>query len=139
MSNSGAKAPAMPTLGYINVFAEDIVSLARFYREVFGFTEIAAFATPIFRAVDVGTLTLGFSAKSAYELLGLDEYSDPIGTRMILTFEAQAKGDVATLTERAVANGARLIKPPYDTYYGAHQSVLADPESNVFRINKLAV
>ncbi len=35
----------------------------------------------------------------------------------------------------AVANGATLIKEPYVTYYNWYQSVLLDPEGNVFRIN----
>jgi predicted enzyme related to lactoylglutathione lyase len=42
---------------------------------------------------------------------------------------------VSAATERAVANGARLLHEPYETYYGAWQSVLADPDGNVFRIN----
>ncbi|PYD84206.1 glyoxalase, partial [Pseudomonas syringae pv. pisi] len=35
----------------------------------------------------------------------------------------------------AVAQGAKLIKEPYLTYYNWYQAVLLDPEHNVFRIN----
>ena len=34
-----------------------------------------------------------------------------------------------------VEAGATLIKAPYVTYYNWYQSVLLDPEGNVFRIN----
>ena len=51
------------------------------------------------------------------------------------TIEMDQEALVAEYAERAVAAGARLIKPPYDTYYNARQCMLADPEGNVFRIN----
>jgi len=35
----------------------------------------------------------------------------------------------------ALEAGATLVKPPYVTYYNWYQSVLLDPEGNVFRIN----
>ena len=41
------------------------------------------------------------------------------------------------MTPLAVSRGARLIKEPYQTYYNWYQSVLLDPEDNVFRINKM--
>ena len=41
------------------------------------------------------------------------------------------------MTPLAVSYGARLIKEPYQTYYNWYQSVLFDPEDNVFRINKM--
>jgi len=52
-----------------------------------------------------------------------------------LTFECESDQHVADATERAIAHGARLLHDPYETYYGAFQSVLADPDGNVFRIN----
>ncbi|HRE00126.1 MAG TPA: VOC family protein, partial [Ilumatobacteraceae bacterium] len=57
------------------------------------------------------------------------------GTTQYLTFECESDDAVTAATERAIANGARLLHDPYETYYGAFQSVLADPDGNVFRIN----
>ena len=42
---------------------------------------------------------------------------------------------LAIMVPVALEAGATLIKPPYVTYYNWYQSVLLDPEGNVFRIN----
>jgi uncharacterized glyoxalase superfamily protein PhnB len=70
-----------------------------------------------------------------YEMLHIQEWANPKGTTQYLTFELESDEAVTAATERAVANGARLLHDPYETYYGAWQSVLADPDGNVFRIN----
>jgi predicted lactoylglutathione lyase len=44
---------------------------------------------------------------------------------------------VDELTPKAVSLGAKLVKPPYKTYYNWYQAVLLDPEGNVFRINHM--
>ena len=32
-----------------------------------------------------------------------------------------------------------LVRKPFETHYGSHQAVLADPDGNVFRINHHSV
>jgi uncharacterized glyoxalase superfamily protein PhnB len=65
----------------------------------------------------------------------MPEWRDPRGAGQYLTFEADSDTDVDALTGKAVGLGARLLHQSYRTYYGAWQSVLADPQGNVFRIN----
>jgi predicted enzyme related to lactoylglutathione lyase len=127
----------MTALTAITVFANDIQSLSRFYADVFELSEIEQFTTPIFRALDAGSTLLGFSALEAYALLNMSDRANPRGTKIMVTFEAKDRAHVSTLVDRAVSHGARLIKPTFDTYYGAYQAVLADPEGNAFRINKM--
>lgn len=55
----------MATLSYVNVFARDIDALSRFYRAVFGFTEIASIRSPIFVGLDTGRTCIGFNALEA--------------------------------------------------------------------------
>jgi catechol 2,3-dioxygenase-like lactoylglutathione lyase family enzyme len=124
-------------VAYVTLFARDIERLATFYGDVFGFRELTEYRNEMFRALDAGGVWLGFSGIAAYELLGIAEYRDASGARGMLTIEVDEPGQVASLSERAVAAGARLIQPAHRTYYGAWQSVLADPEDNIFRINKL--
>ena len=125
----------MAHLSYVNVFARDVVALSGFYMQVFGFTEIEAIRSPIFRGLDTGKSCLGFNAPEAYELLHLAEYADTRGVKFLLNIDVDSKADVDRMVPVALAAGATLIKPPYETYYHWSQAVLLDPEQNVFRIN----
>lgn len=125
----------MAALSYVNVFAKDIVALSQFYMDLFGFTEIEAARSPVFRAVDAGGSAIGFNGLAAYELLNLSAYANVAGIKFVLTIDVDAPGDVDRIAPLAISNGATLIKEPYKTYYGAYQAVLLDPEGNVFRIN----
>lgn len=124
-------------LSYVNVFAKDIVKLSGFYCDVFGFEEIEEIRSPIFVGLRTGRSNLGFNAQDAYGLLNLAEYSNPTGIKFLLNIDVDSADDVDRLTPLAVGHGARLIKEPYRTYYNWYQSVLFDPEENVFRINKM--
>ena len=125
----------MSTLSYVNVFARDVVALSGFYQQVFGFSEIEAIRSPIFRGLDTGKSSLGFNAHEAYELLHLSEYADTCGVKFLLNIDVDTQADVERLVPLAVEAGATLIKAPYLTYYNWYQAVLLDPEGNVFRIN----
>jgi uncharacterized glyoxalase superfamily protein PhnB len=127
----------MPTLSYVNVFARDVVALSGFYQAVFGFAEIEAIRSPIFRGLDTGKSSLGFNATDAYALLGLADRADTRGVTFLLNFDVDSAAAVDRLVPVAVANGATLVKPPYKTYYNWYQAVLLDPEENVFRINHM--
>ncbi|CAN5448991.1 glyoxalase/bleomycin resistance/dioxygenase family protein [soil metagenome] len=125
----------MAQLSYVNVFAKDVVALSGFYQRVFGFEEIEAIRSPIFRGLDTGKSSLGFNALEAYELLHLSEQADTRGVKFLLNIDVDSKDDVDRMVPVAVDGGATLIKPPYVTYYNWYQAVLLDPEGNVFRIN----
>jgi predicted lactoylglutathione lyase len=127
----------MPTLSYVNVFAKDVVALSGFYQRVFGFAEIEAIRSPIFRGLDTGKTCIGFNAPEAYELLHLAEHADTRGVKFLLNIEVDSQAEVDERVPVAVAAGATLIKPPYETYYHWYQAVLLDPEGNVFRINHM--
>lgn len=125
----------MSTLSYVNVFTRDVVALSGFYQQVFGFAEIEAIRSPIFRGLDTGKSSLGFNALDAYELLHLSDYADTHGVKFLLNIDVDSQADVERLVPHAVEAGATLIKAPYLTYYNWYQAVLLDPEGNVFRIN----
>jgi uncharacterized glyoxalase superfamily protein PhnB len=125
----------MAHLSYVNVFAKDVVALSGFYQQVFGFPEIESIRSPIFRGLDTGRSSLGFNALDAYELLQLSEFSDTRGVKFLLNIDVDSRDEVDRKVPLAVEAGATLIKAPYVTYYNWYQSVLLDPEGNVFRIN----
>jgi hypothetical protein len=124
-------------LSYVNIFSRDIVKLSGFYRDVFGFEEIPEIRSPIFVGLRTGQCCLGFNAQDAYDLLNLSDYANPTGAKFLLNFDVDSSSEVDRNTPLAVSHGARLIKEPYQTYYNWYQSVLLDPEGNVFRINKM--
>ncbi len=125
----------MAHLSYVNVFARDVVALSGFYQQVFGFPEIEAIRSPIFRGLDTGRSSLGFNALDAYELLQLSEFSDTRGVKFLLNIDVDSREEVDRRVPVALAAGATLVKAPYETYYHWYQAVLLDPEGNVFRIN----
>jgi uncharacterized glyoxalase superfamily protein PhnB len=125
----------MAELGYVNIFARDVVKLSGFYADVFGFEEIVASRSPIFRGLRTQKASIGFNAHDAYALLNLPEATDGEGIKAFTTFDVDSAAEVDRLTPIAVAKGATLRKAPFTTYYGWYQSVLLDPEGNAFRIN----
>lgn len=125
----------MATLSYVNVFAKDIVALSGFYEKVFGFGEIEAIRSPIFRGLDTGKSCIGFNAPEAYDLLQLGDHAKTSGVKFLLNIDLDSKDEVDRKIPVALQAGATLIKPAYVTYYNWYQAVLFDPEQNVFRIN----
>ncbi len=123
------------SISLASFISSDFVGLFEFYSTTFDLPEVEELHSEIFRGADVGGLTLGFSAPVVYQMLHIDEWADAKGTTQYLTFELPSDEEVTAATERAIANGARLLHEPYETYYNAWQSVLADPDGNVFRIN----
>ncbi|MFX5710099.1 hypothetical protein ABTE34_21665, partial [Acinetobacter baumannii] len=79
------------------------------------------------RGVATGKSALGFNAQDAYGLLNLAEFGSPTGIKFLLNIDVDSVAEVDRLVPVAVAMGARLVKPPYHTYYGWYQAVLLDP------------
>ena len=77
----------MAHLSYVNVFARDVVALSGFYSEVFGFPEIEAIRSPIFRGIDAGGTAIGFNALDAYELLKLQDFAETKGVKFLLNID----------------------------------------------------
>ncbi len=123
------------TISLASIVSDDIVGLSDFYTATFGFPEVNELRSDIFRGLDVGGVTLGFSTPVVYEMLHIEPWAPASGTKQYLTFEVADDAAVDATTAAAVGNGAELLHEPYETYYNAYQAVLADPEQNVFRIN----
>ena len=124
----------LTALACVNVFVRDLDGIVSFYADLFGLKERAEQRSPIYCALDAGGADIGFNAAEAYGLLNLDP-EQPTGTSFMLTFDVGARSEIARLVGLAQERGAMLVKPAYDTSYGARQAVLRDPEGNVFRIN----
>jgi len=115
--------------------SSDFVALFDFYSSTFDLPEVEELRSDIFRGADASGTTIGFSAPVVYEMLNIQAWADARGTRQYLTFECASDAEVDERTRVAVGKGGTLLHEPYETYYGAWQSVLSDPDDNVFRIN----
>ena len=127
----------MANLSYVNIFCKDIIKLSNFYIKTFNFKEIKEIRSPIFRGVDTGKSAIGFNAMAVYNLLDIKKFSKTTGAKFLLNFDARSMNEVDVLTQKAKKNGGKIIKSPYRTYYHWYQSVIIDPEKNIFRINKV--
>lgn len=118
----------------VNVLSHDIDGQLAFYQSLFGFAEITASRSPIYRSLDTGASELGFNAPAARELLALPPATERPGVDVFATFVLEAPGEVDHAAQRAAGLGGRVVKAPFRTYYGQWQAVLADPEGHVFRV-----
>ena len=141
MSDGAAVHPDDPpgriraSMNLVSIFCSDHRALAAWYAGTFGFAEIEALSSPIFTALSAGGVALGFHHADAAALLDLDAERAATGTRLHCTFDAGDAAAIDAAAGRLRAAGARLIKEPFDTYYGARQVVFADPEGNVMRLS----
>jgi predicted enzyme related to lactoylglutathione lyase len=124
-------------VAYVNILANDPQRLADFYGRLFGFAEIEAHRSPIYRCLDANGVELGFNAPEAYGLLGIADRTGEgrAPVRAYFTIEVDAPEAVNAIAAAAAGQGGHVVKAPYDTYYNARQAVLEDPEGNVFRVN----
>jgi isopenicillin N synthase-like dioxygenase/predicted enzyme related to lactoylglutathione lyase len=125
------------TLAYVNLLSADIDRQMRYYQDLFGFAEITAHRAPIHRALNAGGCSLGFNAREAFDLLGLERGPGAMRDRWFVTFELDDAAAVDVAVERACALGGALVKPASATGYRWYQAVLRDPEGNAFRINTM--
>jgi hypothetical protein len=116
----------------VSIICEDHVALAGFYAQACGYPEIEALRSPIFTALQTPGIAIGFHARAALELLEIDDA--PGSGHMHLNLDVGAREAVTATGEAFLALGAKLLKSPFETYYGAFQTVVADPEGNVIRI-----
>ncbi|WP_157216331.1 VOC family protein [Flavisphingomonas formosensis] len=123
------------TLTYVTFLSTNVDRLAQFYVDALGLEEIEASRDHRYREVIAGGCKIGFAYAGAYETLGLAEDANPTGFRSVLTFAVGSVAEVGPGADRAVAAGATLVKPGFDTFFGQHQAVLRDPDGNVFRIS----
>jgi predicted enzyme related to lactoylglutathione lyase len=123
----------------VNLLCTDVQAQMQFYAALFGFEEITASRSPIYRVLNTGDSELGFNAPEARALLnlpaGLVLATDLVrSTSAFATFMVDAPDAVDSTASRAVGLGGRIVKAPFRTYYHQWQAVLADPEGHLFRV-----
>lgn len=124
---------------WFNYFCADIDAQYAFYQAVLALPEAEQSRSPIYRALETEDFQFGFNAVSAYTLLELQArrpavQGEALAVTAYPTFMLDGPEAVDNAVLRARQAGAKMVKPPYATYYGQWQVVLSDPEGNVFRL-----
>ena len=124
---------------YFSVFCRDMEAQLSFYTALLRTPEAEDHRSPIYRCIKANSFELGFHAAPAYALLGV---ADRLPARQTLrpvtsyaTFMLSSCEEVDAMASRVDELGGRIIKGPYPTYYGQWQTVLVDPENNMFRLS----
>ncbi|MDD0810538.1 bleomycin resistance protein [Curvibacter sp. RS43] len=124
---------------WFNLLCPDPQALMLFYQALLGLPEATASRSPIYRALACEAFELGFNALPAYGLLGLQGREPLPGTlppvTAYATFMLTTPAEVSEAAGRVGALGGQVLKPPYATYYGQWQAVLADPQGHAFRLS----
>ncbi len=122
-----------------SLFCYDMTAQVGFYQALLNLPEATSSRSPVYRCIQTSSFELGFHAAPAYALLGVADRmpapSPVLSVTGYATFKLASSAEVDDLSLRAVKLGGRIIKPPYPTYYGQWQTVLADPENNMFRLS----
>ncbi|MEM1387984.1 MAG: VOC family protein [Pseudomonadota bacterium] len=116
----------------ITLAVADVARAAGFY-EALGWRRVDSPDGVI--AFDLLSQTLGLYDKAALARdMGLE--AEAIGgfSGITLSYNTREKADVAPLYERALAAGARGIKPPHDIFWGGHSAYFADLDGHVWEI-----
>ena len=117
----------------INFYVVDVEASARFYSELFGFSE--TFRTPdkgapIHVELSLGPLKLGLvTFESARRLHGLEVGSGPPRAELVLWTD-----DVDEAHAAATAKGARTLSPPHDFLAALRAAWVTDPDGNPVQI-----
>ena len=108
------------------VTAEDYDDALRFYRDVLGLPELAAFAVAGGRVsiLDAGRATLEITDPIHAGYIDSVEVGRRVAGHIRVAFEV---GDTAAATDRLTSAGARLIAPPRETPWRSRNARLDGP------------
>ena len=122
-----------------SLFCKNFEAQLAYYLALLSMPEAVTHRSPIYRCIQATTFEFGFHAAPAYVLLGVADrapamlQTSPVTGYATFMLGSCAEVDASSL--KAAALGGRIIKAPYPTYYGQWQTVLADPENNIFRLS----
>lgn len=115
----------------ITLTATDLERAAAFY-EALGWARVDSPDGVI--AFDLIGQTLGlYSRADLARDMGLEE-SDLQGSGMTLSYNVREKDGVAPLYEKALAAGAKAIRPPHEIFWGGYIAYFADPDGHIWEI-----
>jgi len=117
------------------LFTENIVEMANFYRDVFGFEiKLEEDQTNVFLEKD-GTLFLMYGREDFEKMTSRKyQYIKGINGHFEIALSAENYGEVDKEFERVVSMGATPVLSPETEPWGQRTCYVADPEGNLIEI-----
>ena len=113
----------------VNFYVADVEGMARFYRDVLGFTETfrtPAEGAPVHVELRIGAFVVGMAGIDAARAMhGIDVGGDRPRAEVVLWTD-----DVDAAFATVVAAGARPLAEPHDFLGSVRAAWVADPEGN---------
>lgn len=128
-----------PSISFITLGVADLERSLRFYRDGLGLPTHGivgqAFETGAVAFFDMAggmKLALWPQTSLAHEVGMTPAPHSP--TAFSLAHNVASRAEVDALMRDAEAAGARIVKPPYDTFYGGYAGWFADPDGHLWEI-----
>lgn len=109
------------------------VARSRAFYEGLGWQAVVG-SQPSFAFFQMGGMGLGLLAADHYMTeMGTDAGHVTPGPTM-LAHNVRSKADVDSLVSFALTQGARLVRPPTDQFWGGYSGMFADPDGHYWEI-----
>ena len=118
-------------LGYIIIYVEDAVRAVEFYQKAFALKKKFIHESNAYAELESGSTTLAFAN---HDMLKMNTGIEPlIGAKNCFEI-AFSTEDVASAFEKAVQNGAKVIKKPETKPWGQVVGYVQDPFGTIIEI-----
>jgi lactoylglutathione lyase len=115
-------------LGYVILYVADVAATAAFYEKAFGLKLRFAPESGQYIEMETGATALGFVAENHVAAGGTDFVPTGATAKPPAMEIAFIADDVAAAVERAVAAGAKIVKPPERMPWGQTVAYVRDPD-----------
>ena len=128
-----------PHLSVLTIGVDDLQRALAFYRDGLGFktdgivgTEFEYGAVAFFALR--GGLRLALWPRDSISRDSTMAKSAPSPTDFTLGHNVRSRGDVDRVMAQAEKAGARIVKPPADTFYGGYAGYFQDPDGHLWEV-----
>ena len=128
-----------PRITVITIGVADLDASLRFYRDGLGFATEGIVGSEFehgavaFIELERGLRLALWPRDSIAHDTGL-AVGQPNATEMTLGHNVTSKAEVDAVVAKASAAGARIVKPPHDTFWGGYSAYFQDPDGHLWEV-----
>jgi catechol 2,3-dioxygenase-like lactoylglutathione lyase family enzyme len=124
----------IPRLTVVTLGVEDLRKSTDFYEAIFGISPDPGYEGISFFELPGTWLTLYPLDKLAEDISPHLSSSRGAFSGITLAFNARCQEDVTSIFDQAGAAGAKIVKPPQDTFWGGFSGYFADPDGYYWEV-----
>lgn len=128
-----------PRITVITIGVADLEASLRFYRDGLGFNTEGIVGAQfehgavVFIDLERGLRLALWPRSSISHDTGLP-VGRPSPTEMTLGHNVSSKAEVDAVIAQAASAGARIVKPPHDTFWGGYSAYFQDPDDHLWEV-----